>query len=74
LDVISRNACASDRAGRAVSFSYNDEFLTVLGHLAAGRYPTDGWVEHIPFATHTDAYERMRDGTIIKAMVDVQAS
>jgi (R,R)-butanediol dehydrogenase/meso-butanediol dehydrogenase/diacetyl reductase len=56
------------------SFSYNDEFPTVLGHLAAGRYPTDGWVEHVPFATHTDAYGRMRDGTIIKAMVDVQAS
>jgi (R,R)-butanediol dehydrogenase / meso-butanediol dehydrogenase / diacetyl reductase len=55
------------------SFSYNDEFDTVLGHLAAGRYPTDAWVEHVPFDTHTDAYERMRAGSIIKAMVDVQA-
>ena len=54
------------------SFSYNDEFPTVLAHLASGRYPTDAWVEHIPFETHTDAYPRMRDGTIIKAMVDVQ--
>ncbi len=54
------------------SFSYNDEFETVLGHLAAGRYPTDAWVEHVPFETHTDAYDRMRAGSIIKAMVDVQ--
>jgi (R,R)-butanediol dehydrogenase/meso-butanediol dehydrogenase/diacetyl reductase len=54
------------------SFSYNDEFPIVLGHLASGRYPTDSWVEHIPFDTHTDAYPRMRAGTVIKAMVDVQ--
>jgi (R,R)-butanediol dehydrogenase/meso-butanediol dehydrogenase/diacetyl reductase len=54
------------------SFSYNDEFPVVLGHLASGRYPTEPWVEHVAFDAHTDAYPRMRAGTIIKAMVDVQ--
>jgi hypothetical protein len=58
--------------GIAIAFSYNDEFPIVLGHLASGRYPTEPWVEHVPFDTHTDAYPRMRAGTIIKAMVDVQ--
>ena len=53
------------------SFSYNDEFPIVLAHVAAGRYPTDSWVEHVPFETHTDAYERMRAGEAIKVMVDV---
>jgi hypothetical protein len=44
----------------------------VLGHLASGAYPTEPWVEHVPFDAHTDAYPRMRAGTIIKAMIDVQ--
>jgi (R,R)-butanediol dehydrogenase / meso-butanediol dehydrogenase / diacetyl reductase len=53
------------------SFSYNGEFDAVIGHMAAGRYPADGWVERVPFADHLGAYERLHRGEAIKLMVDL---
>jgi hypothetical protein len=43
----------------------------VIEHMAAGRDPTDGWVERLPFADHLDAYERLHRGEAIKLMVDL---
>ena len=53
------------------SFSSNGEFAAVLEHMAAGRYPTDGWVERVPFDSHTDVYDRLHHGQAIKVLVDV---
>lgn len=53
------------------SFSYNGEFDAVIGHMAAGRYPIDGWVERIPFDDQLSAYERLHRGEAIKLMIDL---
>jgi (R,R)-butanediol dehydrogenase/meso-butanediol dehydrogenase/diacetyl reductase len=53
------------------SFSYNGEFDAVLAHMAAGRYPTDGWVERVPFDDQLSAYERLHRGEAIKLMIDL---
>jgi threonine dehydrogenase-like Zn-dependent dehydrogenase len=53
------------------SFSYNGEFDAVIEHMAAGRYPADDWVEHVPFDDHLGAYERLHRGEAIKLMVDL---
>ena len=53
------------------SFSYNGEFDAVIGHMAAGRYPADGWVERVPFDDHLGAYDRLHRGEAIKLMVDL---
>ena len=53
------------------SFSYNGEFDAVIGHMAAGRYPIDGWVERVPFDDQLGAYERLHRGEAIKLMVDL---
>jgi (R,R)-butanediol dehydrogenase/meso-butanediol dehydrogenase/diacetyl reductase len=53
------------------SFSYAGEFDAVIEHMAAGRYPTDGWVERVPFEDHLGAYERLHNGEAIKLMVDL---
>jgi (R,R)-butanediol dehydrogenase/meso-butanediol dehydrogenase/diacetyl reductase len=53
------------------SFSYNGEFDAVIGHMAAGRYPTDRWVERVPYDAQLDAYERLHRGEAIKLMIDL---
>jgi (R,R)-butanediol dehydrogenase/meso-butanediol dehydrogenase/diacetyl reductase len=53
------------------SFSYNGEFDAVIGHMAAGRYPIDGWVERIPFDDQLSAYDRLHRGEAIKLMIDL---
>ena len=39
--------------------------------MAAGRYPTDGWVERLAFDDHELAYERLHRGEAIKLLVDL---
>jgi (R,R)-butanediol dehydrogenase/meso-butanediol dehydrogenase/diacetyl reductase len=53
------------------SFSYNGEFDAVLDHMAAGRYPIEGWVERLAFEDQLDAYGRLHRGEAIKLMVDL---
>ena len=53
------------------SFCYNGEFDAVIAHMVAGRYPTDGWVEHLPFDEQITAYERLHQGEAIKLMIDL---
>jgi (R,R)-butanediol dehydrogenase/meso-butanediol dehydrogenase/diacetyl reductase len=53
------------------SFSYNGEFDAVIEHMAAGRYPTDRWVERIPFDDQLSAYDRLHRGEAIKLMIDL---
>ena len=53
------------------SFSYNGEFDAVIEHMAAGRYPTDGWVERVPFDDQLSAYDRLHRGEAIKLMIDL---
>ena len=53
------------------SFSYNGEFDAVIEHMAAGRYPTEGWVERVPFDDQLSAYDRLHRGEAIKLMIDL---
>jgi (R,R)-butanediol dehydrogenase/meso-butanediol dehydrogenase/diacetyl reductase len=53
------------------SFSSNGEFDRVLQHMAAGAYPSEAWVERVPFSGHLDAYERLHDGRAMKVLVEV---
>jgi (R,R)-butanediol dehydrogenase / meso-butanediol dehydrogenase / diacetyl reductase len=53
------------------SFSSSGEFDTVLGHMAAGEYPTDSWSETVSLDDHLTAYDRLQDGRAIKVLVDV---
>jgi (R,R)-butanediol dehydrogenase / meso-butanediol dehydrogenase / diacetyl reductase len=53
------------------SFSNCGDFAPVLEHMASGRYPTDGWVEHVPFEDHLEAYERLHERSAMKLLVDL---
>jgi (R,R)-butanediol dehydrogenase/meso-butanediol dehydrogenase/diacetyl reductase len=53
------------------SFSYNGEFDAVIDHMAAGRYPIDGWVERVAFDDQLTAYDRLHRGEAIKLMIDL---
>jgi (R,R)-butanediol dehydrogenase/meso-butanediol dehydrogenase/diacetyl reductase len=53
------------------SFSTAGEFDTVLGHMAAGEYPTESWTETVSLEDHLTAYDRLHDGSAIKVLVDV---
>ena len=53
------------------SFSNCGDFAAVLDHMAKGRYPTEGWVERVPFDTHLEAYDRLHHGTAKKVLVDI---
>jgi (R,R)-butanediol dehydrogenase/meso-butanediol dehydrogenase/diacetyl reductase len=53
------------------SFSNCKDFGPVLDHMAHGAYPTDGWVEHVPFESHLEAYDRLHDGAAMKVLVDL---
>jgi hypothetical protein len=39
--------------------------------MAEGKYPTDGWVEHVRFADLTDAIEQLRHGKRMKLLIDL---
>jgi len=53
------------------SFAYCGEFAPVIDHMASGRYPTEGWVERLPFEEQHLAYERLHRGEAIKLLVDL---
>ena len=53
------------------SFSYNGEFDAVIDHMAAGRYPIDGWVERVSWEDQLTAYPRLHDGEAIKLLIDL---
>jgi (R,R)-butanediol dehydrogenase/meso-butanediol dehydrogenase/diacetyl reductase len=46
-------------------------FQRVHDLMAEGKYPTDGWVEHVRFADLTDAIEQLRHGQRMKLLVDL---
>ncbi len=53
------------------SFSNCGDFAAVLDHMANGRYPTEGWVEHVPFESHVEAYDRLHERSAMKVLVDL---
>ncbi|MEU6421483.1 alcohol dehydrogenase catalytic domain-containing protein [Streptomyces spiralis] len=46
-------------------------FERVLAHMAAGRFPTEGWVEHIPLADAVAGLHDVRDARRVKVLVDI---
>lgn len=54
------------------SMAYKDDYPRVLEHMAAGRYPMDGWVTHIGIDDLVEnGIEVLRDQKAMKIMVDV---
>lgn len=54
-----------------LSFAYRGTFERVLAHMAAGKYPTEPWVSHVPFADLIDAYGRLHRREAVKLLVDL---
>jgi (R,R)-butanediol dehydrogenase / meso-butanediol dehydrogenase / diacetyl reductase len=54
-----------------LSFAYRGTFEPVLNHMAAGRYPTEPWVSHVPLDELTHAYERLHQREAVKLLVDI---
>lgn len=50
---------------------HDDDFVSVIEAMAAGSYPTNGWVQHMPFANITDAIHDLRDGKGTKILIDL---
>ncbi|MFE6961704.1 alcohol dehydrogenase catalytic domain-containing protein [Streptomyces sp. NPDC057696] len=48
-------------------------FERVLAHMADGRFPTDGWLEHIPLADAVAGLHDVRDARRTKVLVDIPA-
>ncbi|MEU9188486.1 alcohol dehydrogenase catalytic domain-containing protein [Streptomyces sp. NPDC048484] len=48
-------------------------FERVIQYMAAGHYPTDGWLEHIPLTDTVAGLHDVRDGRRVKVLVDVPA-
>lgn len=46
-------------------------FDAVIDHMAAGRYPIDGWVERVPWEDQLSTYPRLDDGEAIKLLIDL---
>jgi len=46
-------------------------FERVLAHMAAGGFPTDGWIEHIPLADAVAGLHDVRDARRLKVLVDI---
>ncbi|MFF1901220.1 2,3-butanediol dehydrogenase [Streptomyces sp. NPDC058206] len=46
-------------------------FERVLGHMADGHYPTDGWLDHIRLADTVAGLHDVRDGRRLKVLVDI---
>ncbi|HJQ46474.1 MAG TPA: zinc-binding dehydrogenase [Amycolatopsis sp.] len=56
------------------SMGYHNDFPEVLRQLNAGAYPTDGWVQTIPFERLvTEGFERLTSGQAVKILVEVGA-
>jgi len=54
---------------------FNNAFPLVIADMAAGAYPTQGWVETIPFdRLLSDGFERMRRQEGMKILVDLSRS
>ncbi|MFE2733543.1 alcohol dehydrogenase catalytic domain-containing protein [Streptomyces sp. NPDC059349] len=48
-------------------------FERVIEHMAAGHYPTDGWIDHIPLADAVEGLHDVRDARRVKVLVDIPA-
>ena len=48
-----------------------DDFRETIAGMAAGDYPSDGWVETLPFADIADGFESLRKGEKIKVLLDI---
>ncbi|MGW6400636.1 alcohol dehydrogenase catalytic domain-containing protein [Streptomyces sp. NPDC055134] len=48
-------------------------FERVIAHMAAGHYPTDGWLDHIPLAETVAGLHDVRDARRLKVLVDLPA-
>ncbi|MEV8350278.1 alcohol dehydrogenase catalytic domain-containing protein [Streptomyces niveus] len=48
-------------------------FERVIAHMAAGRFPTDGWLDHIPLADTVAGLRDVRDARRVKVLVDIPA-
>lgn len=54
------------------SMAYCNDFPEVIEHMSAGRYPTDGWVEHIILDQLVeDGFPALRSGQAKKLIVDL---
>ncbi len=54
------------------SLVYDDhDYRAVIADMAAGRYDTSAWVEHVPLAGLHDAFDALRAGRKIKILVDL---
>jgi (R,R)-butanediol dehydrogenase / meso-butanediol dehydrogenase / diacetyl reductase len=54
------------------SMAYCNDFPEVIDHMAAGHYPTDGWVEHITLGQLVDeGFPSLRSGVAKKLIVDL---
>jgi (R,R)-butanediol dehydrogenase/meso-butanediol dehydrogenase/diacetyl reductase len=64
-------------AERSISSSCGyrgEDFDAVIERIAAGAYPTDGWVQRIPLeAIVQDGFHALHDQRAMKVLVDVQA-
>ncbi|MEV6700914.1 alcohol dehydrogenase catalytic domain-containing protein [Streptomyces sp. NPDC051453] len=49
-------------------------FERVIEYMAAGRYPTDGWLDHIPLADAVAGLHDVRDGQCVKVLVDIPST
>ncbi|WP_328334833.1 alcohol dehydrogenase catalytic domain-containing protein [Streptomyces sp. NBC_00455] len=48
-------------------------FERVIGHMAAGYYPTDGWIDRIPLGDAVAGLRDVRDARRVKVLVDIPA-
>jgi (R,R)-butanediol dehydrogenase / meso-butanediol dehydrogenase / diacetyl reductase len=56
------------------SIGYSEQtFEYVHGLIALGHYPSQGWVEHVPFDGVLEAFEELRRGARMKLLVDLPA-
>lgn len=54
------------------SIVYDDaDYEAVIANMAAGRYQTDGWVEHAPLDALLDVYDELRAGRKMKVLIDL---
>ncbi|MFF1691029.1 MULTISPECIES: 2,3-butanediol dehydrogenase [unclassified Streptomyces] len=47
-------------------------FERVMEHMAAGRFPTDGWLDHIPLADAVAGLHDVREARRVKVLVDIR--
>jgi (R,R)-butanediol dehydrogenase/meso-butanediol dehydrogenase/diacetyl reductase len=57
------------------SLAYTGEdFATVIEHMATGRYPAEGWVQHIALDDLTSGLDAMAEGRAVKLLVDINGT